>query len=405
VCTAAVRSRELSLFDELPHAGYAFEVSRGDLPSEGDDEPLQIVQERACRVEPTPEARLACSGGGPPPEPGSFDMYGWFHPPLYYAITGAVARAIVEVTPIDGFITAARLVGVAWLLAAMWLLYLCARHLGCDRRLATALSALLPVLPGVGHTTATVTNDAASFAAGAGLLLLALRWREGAVRGRWLVIAAVLVVLTKAVMGVAIVAALLAILPRGEAARRAWWRLGAQTGVAVSIASAGWLLLQSSRQVADRLDPSVGLVPDATGWLPLTSALRGLFLTIPPLEDYVPPRLDSALLQPWDAVSSNVLVAAALALVVAAVAGQRGRNIAIAAIAGSLSTTLAVISLTWAAFGVVQNVIPRFAYATLPVWVACLALVAMESSRVRTATCWLPVIGACVVIPSFAGWF
>ncbi|HEX5492938.1 MAG TPA: hypothetical protein VFX70_00005, partial [Mycobacteriales bacterium] len=184
VGTAVARAPTLSPFDEGTHADYAYQVAHGHIPHAGSLGAVEISREEACHGVSVPTRTRLPPCGTPDPPVG--ENYNFGHPPLYYAITGVIARLADAAVPGGHFVTAARLVGIGWLWAGAMALFLAIRAFGVPARYATAGAALLPLVPGVLYASSTVTNDAAAAVSGGVALLVLARIL---VRGRagWLV--------------------------------------------------------------------------------------------------------------------------------------------------------------------------------------------------------------------------
>jgi hypothetical protein len=108
-------------------------------------------------------------------------------PPFYYATTGVVAQAVQAVFHIRSVVTAARLLGFAWLAAAVILLWLAMGELEIGLAARTAVSTLLVTTPVVVLSSATVTSDATLLLGGGAALYALLRWERRALPG-WVVL-------------------------------------------------------------------------------------------------------------------------------------------------------------------------------------------------------------------------
>src|SRR5450631_3480912 len=167
VATAVKRAPDMSSYDEWTHADYAYAVSQGHIPARGSLLAPEIVREWSCHGGPGAYIPPPCGSGAPASSyPMRGENYNFGHPPLYYAITGALTRGIDAVVPGEHFITIARSIGLLWLYAAMLVLYAAIRRFGVERRLAFLGAAGLALWPVVIHASSTVNNDAAAPLAG-----------------------------------------------------------------------------------------------------------------------------------------------------------------------------------------------------------------------------------------------
>ena len=178
VAPAAIRVHGISVFDEATHADYAYQVAHGHIPARGSIIDPTIRTEIVCRglaAEPD-RPRTNCGKINPPAALfGGADNYNYSHPPLYYLITGVLARAAGLPFSGNHFILFARLVGILWLFAAMLVLYLALRRFRVGWPIAAVGAGMLAMTPALYYPAATVTNDAAAALSGSLAVLLLAR--------------------------------------------------------------------------------------------------------------------------------------------------------------------------------------------------------------------------------------
>lgn len=162
-----------SLFDEITHVSYAWSVSHGELPAQGDSDPLEMLNDWSCSGQegvPLP----ACDSGAEPEEyPNQGQQYNYFHPPLYYLITGFLARIISGVCPVISFSHAARALSIVWMVIGNVALYFALKKWGIKWRYIVSTIAIVPFVPVFLNSGTAVTNDAPALLCGAAVLWIA----------------------------------------------------------------------------------------------------------------------------------------------------------------------------------------------------------------------------------------
>lgn len=388
-------NRGISPFDEATHADYAYRIAHGELPEAGDLLVEEVLHQWACRGAAVDADLPAC--GGPYDEadfPAGASQYNSAHPPLYYAVTGVVARAVSGATAV-GFVDAARLLGAVWLSAGLLVLLAALRLLGTPWTTATALCAVAALTPSVMHASSTVNNDAAALLAGALVLWVTLRVVRGEASWPSVAVVTFLVVVTKVIFAAALVPAVFVLLLR--AVRRPHERarillaLSACTVSAVATVLA-WSALQGLRGDPQWINPVLGINTRLADEPPVGAIVETLLHAWPPVAQ---PFLESGLSSPpmalW--VSATTLLFASAALVGAA--GHRsatGRDVSIGAALGLLFVPVAIQLHTFATTGYYfPDVAPRYALVLVPALV--LALAAGSRGRVVSG---LLAAAACV---------
>lgn len=374
-----------SPLDEATHADYALRLSQGELPAAGDPLSQQVLDEWSCRGSATGKAPLPACGSAPY-DPAAYPalglQYNAGHPPLYYAVTGVVARVVVEATGV-GFVGAARLTGVLWLTAGLWLLLAALRRLGASWTLATAGAALVALAPAVLHPSSIVNNDAAAVLAGALALWVALRVLHGDSSWPAFAAAAAVVAALKVIFVVALVPAGVLLLLRLWRAPQDRRRLAVALGAGV-VASVGttvaWAVVQAGRADPDAVNPLLGVNTEPAEHVPVAAIVRNAFAAWPPVDR---PFLLAGVEEPSAAAWSALLIlvlGSAPVLGLLAARSVLGRDLAIGVVAGMVSVPVAVQLFSYASEGYYfPGVGPRYGLALVPALV--LALVAGVPDR------------------------
>lgn len=204
----------LSPIDELQHIDYMVKASRGERVKQGDKVGETAMREEACRGVDADFTPPPCDS--PDLRPEQFQEAGYNTAsgqfPIYYAVTGAVARVILRAPGIDSIVTAGRLVGALWLAAGAFITWLLMAEFGVRTVTRAAVLGLLMTTPVVLHMSATVNPDSTLLLGGAAMVLATLRWERGAHWG-WpvgITVAALLVEKTN-ILAAALIAIYLAV--------------------------------------------------------------------------------------------------------------------------------------------------------------------------------------------------
>ncbi|HEX5492939.1 MAG TPA: hypothetical protein VFX70_00010 [Mycobacteriales bacterium] len=413
---AVVRAPQMSPFDEWTHADYAWRVAHGQVPAAGTPVAGPILQQLACRGVAGYTLHLPpCDQADPPPAafPSRGEDYNFAHPPLYYGITGGLARLADLVVPGQRFFVLARLVGILWLWAAMLVLFLALRAFGAPRRHAMLGAAMLPILPGVLRACSTVNNDAAAPLAGAvGLLVLARFLGQN--RTGWLfpTVSAFLVAATKVInvlpmLVIAIVFCVLAVLRR-RAGDRGTARSMVLVAIGMTAASLvvykGWALYQAGRGDPNWVSPVAGVSDRPVVGLPFRELTSTLFTGMSPESGYFLPasingEAMTLLARAWDVA----IVAAPLMAWVAWARRSTGWLVGAVTLAGLVAYPLVVEVQVYLSshmyFPVVNS---RYGISMEPWAIACLALVIWKRGGLRLAIGGI-LAGGAVMLASVAG--
>ncbi|OZG64361.1 glycosyltransferase family 39 protein [Bifidobacterium eulemuris] len=173
-----------SIYDEQTHMGYAWSVSHGEIPARGDLLPDEILDDLSCsgwrsisdKIANTPNLPACGADTSAEQSLGAGEQYNYFHPPLYYAITGFLARLVSMLYSEISFAQAARAVSVIWMVAGLLAMYAALRKWQVNFSCSLAVCSLVPYIPIFLNTGTAVTNDAPGLLCGAGMLWLAARF-------------------------------------------------------------------------------------------------------------------------------------------------------------------------------------------------------------------------------------
>ena len=179
----------LSPIDEIQHIDYALRASHFDFPREGERIEQEAMAEAACRSVDAP-GYVSQPCGLPEYSPGDFQEQGYntaaSQLPLYYIFSGALARVIHFVTPIDSVVSSVRLTGGIWLGLAFCILWYAMATLGLRRRWRALAILWTSSTPLIVFFHSTTTPDASLYLLGSLLLLTFLKYEEGRLRWWWL---------------------------------------------------------------------------------------------------------------------------------------------------------------------------------------------------------------------------
>ena len=163
------RHSQFSPIDEGAHFDYVERLYSHGIPVMGDRMLTSSLREMACRG-------TALEGIITPPcdakkfpydqWPGGAWQYQSQQPPLYYAVTAPVAKAL-DVVIGRGVLGSIRLVSLIWLIGGLLLMWKTALLLGISRLTTAAGLMLVGLAPTVVYYSAIVTNDAAGIFFGA----------------------------------------------------------------------------------------------------------------------------------------------------------------------------------------------------------------------------------------------
>lgn len=403
VCLPGIsRFTGVSLYDEMTHVDYAYKIAyEGRVPRA--IEPLSdaVLAEWACRPtlwNPTDElCTLAESGQATPEEfPADGVNYNGFHPPLYYALTGLGARALIAMTsPVSdlSLVVAMRVMSVMWLSAGLLAFFGTMRMWLGRRSLSLAVTLALATTPAIASFGVQVNPDAAAILAGTAAVYLAHRIFRGQPSFRATAILTFLVASTKLLAVVGIFAVVTVALLRGlrKDDRQLTWIApfgGAVLGTALSHLISELLTLLAGPPTQG--NPIIGLS---------TEHLVGPFTR--PLVDtlginadlvsmyWLPSELDSTLWAMIARVTGLLLIAAVGILLVAHPGSDPRFNLAISTLAGALSVPILIQIRQLIANGqYFDGVAARYAITIIPLAFACAGIV-LAQRRWGPAAAWV----------------
>jgi hypothetical protein len=382
------RAPSLSAYDEWTHIDYAWNVAHGSIPSAGAKVAPEVLQEWSCRSQENAADQLPACGelADASAYPLRGENYNFSHPPLYYAVTAALA-SVGAAAPFDlSFVTIARLSGGIWLAAALVGLYGLLVTLRVRRGLAVCAAVVLASVPSVAHASSIVTNDAPAALSGVAALAVLVRFSHFRNYG-WLFPFTVttLVVSTKVMNSLALLTvAGIALLMALSAARKNrhtsvnLLKIAASIVVPIMVVYFGWTTFQASRGVSDWSSPVQGINTSPVEGNPFDEWLPTWFSTFGITQDYW---LQSSL-------TSFAVVAAAKLLSVLFTAGpfmnvslhdagDSRRLLGWTALAGAAATPVVVQLQTYLGNEYFfRHVSSRYGITLLPITIAALATVA-----------------------------
>lgn len=173
---------KVSPIDELPHIDSLVRTSDFELVRVGDRVEEAAMREEACRGLDRGDVLPPCDAEDLRPDffqdLGENTAARSF--PVYHLVTGLAARALQDLAGLGSLVTAARLLGAAWLGAALVVSWLVCAELGVPRRARAPALALMLTTPLVLHASAVVNTDATLLLGGAAVFWTVLRWERGA---------------------------------------------------------------------------------------------------------------------------------------------------------------------------------------------------------------------------------
>lgn len=397
----------MSRIDEPTHADYAWQAAHLTVPFAGAVIAPEIREIWACvgqeRYELPPCGDMAQAWEFP----FEGQQYNFSHPPVYYLAVGVPARALDAVLPGIDFVTAARLFGVLWLAAGMFMTFVALRRWRVDPAAAIIAPLLLPAFPRVLHAVTTVNPDAAAIVIGASAIWLAARvfvdedadWRVAA-------LLAATAGMTKTITAIPFIA-LGALLAFREV--RDWRRsrprgrdvalIGAMA-VAVLLPYGIWQAWQATRGDPDWQNPLVGLNTRDVLGLPgsewLETAFNGLNLVS---DYYLQEPLDVALMVSWTRLLNILVIGAIFGVIVACAKEPARRSLGWMMLAGAaIYPTIVQIQayLNTAVPQYFPSVTGRYGLALIPGAVACI-VIAAHKARFRRLVYLLAVAGLVIL--------
>jgi hypothetical protein len=364
--------RPLSPFDEGVHFDYVIEASRGEIVRKGEKLGQEAMREIACRgvdlegiaLPPCKDVRF---------DPNAFPGHGFssaeVHPPVYYGVTGLLARGLVATGIAPDMFTAARLVGILWLGLGLLLIWYIGKELGVPTAPLAVVLAALAATPTLLHASAIVNNDATGLVAGGLLAWVTLHWERGSTP-LWLVGAVAVLALalkTTNALAVGLCAVYLALHPRPSEAP-VQTRRSNRAGIAALLGGAvvalvAWVVVRGLLATPVELPPDAAAPPG----LELMAVVGNLTTLITPVSYGVPAEVMGAI-GFWSIGQylGFLMVAATVAPVLRGSISERSERLAASAgmtllLGGALSALA-----SFALYGRV-SVSPRYGLSLIPV--------------------------------------
>lgn len=389
----------VSAVDEREHIDYLIRGARGEM-GQGGEKLTQEALHEFCR-------RGSEIFVWPPCRPGRLDPTEFSvgginvdsNRPFYSWATGLPARALRAVTPgPESLVTGGRLLGSLWLLVGCYLTLRAGELLGVPRWALLLALLMAAAVPAQLHAATTINPDATAFATGAAVVLAALAW-EVRRKGLWLLLlASAIGTLLDESNGVVALVVLAYLVFRGFGAARGRvgdapsWRQYAVAGalviLAAGAATAGWDRVQDGIQdppparnqvdydeayAEDRatLDPT--RVYQGEGGLKVEEVFsaREVFGMFPPAIDVAPPeRRMSTFNATWYQLFTTAAVfAMTTAIIVGAFKAtftDRLSALGLATLFGLLTAPPLLHVYDYLRNGSFELVVPRFGLSALP---------------------------------------
>lgn len=372
----------LSPVDELQHADYLIKAAHGGLVRRGDPVGRTALREAACRgiaapIEPAPD----CKTSNVLPDflrnqgVNSEEL----QPPTYYFVTGAAARVIRPIIGSNSLVTAGRVVGAAWLMAGVAVLWACLTLLDVPVLARVAVTLLVVSTPVVLHASSTVNNDATALVAGGGVMLAALAWERG--RAHWVfvpVVAALAISLKVTnVMGVGAVIVYLvirAVARDTDRLRPAFAKMAVAITAAVGVAALAWVALHEALARGGPLaNPNVARFQ--TDSISLSRVLGQLGAAVTPIRDVAHVDfLDLTLLTAAVVTLNWLFLGTAVGAAMLGNRASRTEALGIAAFVAMVVTGPLFVISNYFSLGMFASIPGRYALSVVPVLAVVLAL-------------------------------
>jgi hypothetical protein len=373
----------VSPIDENVH--YDFIENLPHVPAGGEKMDQDALRETACRTYGPEQPQGTPPCGTTPYDPNAFPSQGFSTagttPPVYYVVTGAVARPLAQVTPWSVW-DISRGLGALWLTGMMSVCYLLALRLGGSRVAATGAALLVSTPSDVVASAATIGPDVATAIAG-GLVVLAALGYDGGRRSTLLLLGAVAVAsLVKFTAFTAVGAAIIYLLVVALARRHQPDRPGIGRSVLVAfglfaafgLLSFLWGLRYRATTILDvnTIPMNQVFLADRIRWEDINANLYYTFVT-PIIGNWNPVMFDNFTNVRLESVVAGILVIGVLGAAFALRHDWRltglGWGVIVLAVLGPLMLTL----LNFYANGLFFGIPPRYGFALLPAYAAATA--------------------------------
>lgn len=368
---------EISPIDEGVHYDYIENLPH--VPSGGEKMDQDALRETACRTygpDFPPQVMPKC--GDTPYDPNLFPSAGFSTagttPPVYYVVTGVVARPLAFITPWSVW-DISRALGALWLTGLMSVSYLLALRLGASRTASLGAALFVGLATDVVSSAATIGPDVATAISG-GVVFLAVLAYDGTRRRTLMVLGAVLLAsLVKFTSFTAVGAGILMLLigalqgPADELRRRLARRTLLSVGMlgVFGVSSLLWGLRYRATNVIDvnTIPMNQIFLADKIRWEDINSTLYYTFMT-PNAGNWNATFLESSANGRLEALLIGILGIGVLGAALTfrhdwRIAGL-GWGVLVLAVLGPLMLTL----LNFYANGLFFGIPPRYGFALLP---------------------------------------
>ena len=394
-----VQYSQFSPVDELRHLDYALQITSGHVPKLGDKLGQDAMREEACRGIELPFRSPRCNSATF--DPMAFRDDGWQtaspHPPVYYILSGISGRIMLGLGIFDGTIAGARLMSALLFGFGFVACFAAGRQLGVRPFPLLAGLSLLITLPGALHSASIVNPDSFAMLAGGGTLLAAIRWRNGLLGTRWLILVGAIVGLTKLTNLVMLVAVVMWLVidallqKRTDQGRQSLIRAPLLMLIAGTLTSVAWIIIQGLRATI-----SPDIVPqnqifkfDGIPPLKILLAPGNLLSWFPPGRSYDSARFSNQYVSLMQSLVIPLLIGA---LIASAMRVQKGKDIEslslFAGLAGLVGAPFFILGIAITS-GVLVGPDGRYAMCLLPAYVIAVA----SHSKGRVGDVLLGLIG------------
>lgn len=392
------RNRPLSVLDEFAYADYLHQIDRGHwIVRKGDVSTQEALRELACRgfSPSTWNDRPPCDAAALAPEvfPNAGINSADIHPPTYFLVTYAGARAVMGLGLEDNLVDAGRQVGALWMAAGLVALWCLVRTLGSPPAAAAIGLALVASGPMLLQQWHYLTPDAANVLVGSLVMLAVLRWERA---GRGLALLAGAGALAMALKGPNVVVVVAgagylivrAVLSDGdELPLRGYVKAAAAMIGGAAVASVTWLVVR-----AVLAQPGTSPMDDAerTNVLRPSQVLENVARFITPWDR------EPSTLYPLAVITSYLFVGSLL--VALAAVGRRDRRYAVAVAVGVvlLAGPLLLVATNFVVRGTYAIVEPRYGTTLVPI--QCAVAATFWSGRILLAVGALAVVAPAAVM-------
>jgi hypothetical protein len=391
--------RALFVLDEFAYADYLYKVDEGHwVVHHGEVSGQPAMRQLACRgYSPAIwNDRPACDAASFAPEvfPNQGINSADIHPPTYFVLTWAGARAVRALGVTDDLIDAGRLFGAVWMAAGLLALWCLVRALGAGRWAAACGMALVAAGPMLLQQWHYLTPDAANVLVGSLVMLAVLRWERSGRGMPWLAAAGALAMALKAPNVVIVMAA------------------GSYLAIRAGLDRAG--AERSPRQYLAAAAALVGGAALASAtWLVVRAALAGPGLSPMELDERVASVRPSQVIEnlarfvtPWDrepsslyplaVITSYLLIGSLLVALVTCSRGERRHSLALAAGIVLLAGPLLLVAVNFLVRGSYTIVEPRYGTTLVPI--QCAIAATFWSRRALLAVTTLAVVAPAAVL-------